>query len=64
VGSWRVTDDGGSVLDIPQRPSPQVNQAFGKLQILSSAFMATSHGTNDAKKTMGIITLALFVRNT
>jgi inorganic phosphate transporter, PiT family len=39
----------------------RVNQAFRKLQILSSAFMATSHGTNDAQKTMGIITLALFV---
>jgi PiT family inorganic phosphate transporter len=39
----------------------KVNQVFRKLQILSSAFMATSHGTNDAQKTMGIITLALFV---
>jgi inorganic phosphate transporter, PiT family len=39
----------------------KVNQAFRKLQIVSSAFMATSHGTNDAQKTMGIITLALFV---
>lgn len=39
----------------------KVNQAFRKLQILSSAFMATSHGTNDAQKTMGIITLALFI---
>jgi len=34
---------------------------FRKLQILSSAFMATSHGMNDAQKTMGIITLALFL---
>ncbi len=34
---------------------------FRKLQILSSAFMATSHGMNDAQKTMGIITLALFI---
>lgn len=39
----------------------KVNRAFRKLQIVSSAFMATSHGTNDAQKTMGIITLALFV---
>ncbi|EPR43786.1 phosphate transporter [Desulfovibrio sp. X2] len=37
-----------------------VNGAFRKLQIVSSAFMATSHGMNDAQKTMGIITLALF----
>lgn len=39
----------------------RVNKAFRRLQILSSAFMATSHGTNDAQKTMGIITLALFI---
>ena len=38
-----------------------VSRWFEKLQILSSAFMATSHGLNDAQKTMGIITLALFL---
>ena len=38
-----------------------VTKAFSKLQILSSAFMATSHGLNDAQKTMGVITLALFL---
>ena len=37
-----------------------VNSTFGKLQIFSAAWMAHSHGTNDAQKTMGIITLALF----
>ena len=37
-----------------------VNSLFGKLQIFSAAWMAHSHGTNDAQKTMGIITLALF----
>ncbi|QLA15434.1 inorganic phosphate transporter [Desulfolutivibrio sulfoxidireducens] len=43
------------------RASPtKVNHVFKKLQIASSAFMATSHGLNDAQKTMGIITLALF----
>lgn len=36
-----------------------VNKWFSKLQILSAAFMALSHGTNDSQKTMGIITLAL-----
>jgi len=39
----------------------KANKASRRLQILSSAFMATSHGTNDAQKTMGIITLALFI---
>jgi inorganic phosphate transporter, PiT family len=37
-----------------------IHQFFGKAQILSAAWMAHSHGTNDAQKTMGIITLALF----
>jgi PiT family inorganic phosphate transporter len=37
-----------------------INSVFGKLQMLSAAWMAHSHGTNDAQKTMGIITLALF----
>ena len=37
-----------------------VHSTFGRLQILSAAWMAHSHGTNDAQKTMGIITLALF----
>jgi len=37
-----------------------VHSVFGKLQIVSAAWMAHSHGTNDAQKTMGIITLALF----
>ena len=37
-----------------------IHSLFGKLQIFSAAWMAHSHGTNDAQKTMGIITLALF----
>src|SRR5881296_1333227 len=37
-----------------------VNSLFGKLQIFSAAWMAHSHGSNDAQKTMGIIALALF----
>ena len=37
-----------------------VQSIFGKLQVFSAAWMAHSHGTNDAQKTMGIITLALF----
>jgi len=36
-----------------------VNKVFGKLQLLSAAYMGFSHGTNDAQKTMGIIALAL-----
>jgi PiT family inorganic phosphate transporter len=36
-----------------------VNRVFGKLQLVSSAYMGFSHGMNDATKCMGIITLAL-----
>ena len=41
----------------------RVGQIFGKGQILSAAFMAFSHGTNDAQKTMGIITLAIVLND-
>jgi inorganic phosphate transporter, PiT family len=37
-----------------------VNVVFGKAQLLSAGFMGFGHGSNDAQKTMGIITLALF----
>lgn len=37
-----------------------LNGRFKKMQILSAAAMAFSHGSNDAQKSMGIITLALF----
>jgi PiT family inorganic phosphate transporter len=36
-----------------------INRNFGRLQLISSAFMAFSHGSNDAQKAMGVITLAL-----
>jgi PiT family inorganic phosphate transporter len=40
--------------------TPQfVNRWFSKLQIVSAAFMAYTHGMNDAQKSMGIITFAL-----
>ena len=37
----------------------RINQRFRRLQIISAAYMALSHGSNDAQKTMGIMTLAL-----
>jgi inorganic phosphate transporter, PiT family len=39
----------------------KMNKLFKRLQIFSGGFMALSHGSNDAQKTMGIITLALFL---
>jgi PiT family inorganic phosphate transporter len=34
--------------------------SFRRLQVFSAGYMAFAHGSNDAQKTMGIITLALF----
>ena len=48
------------LLNVFQRANPQrINGRFRRLQVLSAAFMAFSHGSNDAQKTMGIMTLAL-----
>lgn len=37
----------------------RVGGTFRRLQVVSAAFMAYSHGLNDAQKSMGIITMAL-----
>lgn len=39
--------------------TPRVNGLFRRSQIVTAMALALSHGTNDAQKTMGIITLAL-----
>ena len=49
-----------SVLWIIRKRAPGiVNRIFRRLQLFSGAFVAFTHGTNDAQKTMGIIALAL-----
>jgi PiT family inorganic phosphate transporter len=49
------------VLNVFRRAHPaRINSRFRRLQVGSAAFMAFSHGSNDAQKTMGIMTLALF----
>jgi inorganic phosphate transporter, PiT family len=35
-------------------------RGFRRVQVISAGYMAFAHGSNDAQKTMGIITLALF----
>jgi phosphate/sulfate permease len=45
---------------VRKRPLAPVNRTFRRLQPFSAAFMAYAHGGNDAQKTMGVITLALF----
>lgn len=37
----------------------KVNKGFRSLQVFTAAFQSFTHGTNDAQKAMGIITLAL-----
>jgi PiT family inorganic phosphate transporter len=41
------------------RASPRINQWFKRGQLLSAVMLALSHGSNDAQKTMGLITLGL-----
>lgn len=40
-------------------PPVKLNTTFRRLQLASAGFMAFSHGTNDAQKSMGVITMAL-----
>jgi inorganic phosphate transporter, PiT family len=48
------------LLNVFRRAHPKrINDRFRRLQVLSAGYMAFSHGSNDAQKTMGIITLAL-----
>ena len=44
---------------VARRPPSKVNRVFRRLQLVSGGFVAFTHGTNDAQKTMGIIALAL-----
>jgi PiT family inorganic phosphate transporter len=39
--------------------TPRINALFKRGQLVTALALALSHGTNDAQKTMGIITLAL-----
>lgn len=41
-------------------PPSFINDKFRKMQVVSAAMIAFSNGSNDAQKSMGIITLALF----
>jgi PiT family inorganic phosphate transporter len=41
--------------------SPRINGLFKRGQVFTALGLALSHGTNDAQKTMGIITLALVI---
>jgi PiT family inorganic phosphate transporter len=44
---------------VKKRSKAGVDRMFKRLQVASGSFVAFTHGTNDAQKTMGIIALAL-----
>jgi PiT family inorganic phosphate transporter len=48
---------------VRKRSQKAVNRVFRRLQLVSGGFVAFTHGTNDAQKTMGIIALALLAAN-
>ncbi len=50
------------ILFLARGASPRINALFKRAQVLTSVALAFSHGTNDAQKTMGVITMALVVR--
>ncbi len=53
------------LLVVLRKVTPRVvGLIFGKAQLVSAGFMGFSHGSNDAQKAMGIITLALFTGTT
>jgi len=47
------------ILMLSWKATPRINTLFKKSQLFTALALALSHGTNDAQKTMGIITLAL-----
>jgi PiT family inorganic phosphate transporter len=47
------------VLFLVRGATPRVNLLFRRGQVLTAVALALSHGTNDAQKTMGIITMGL-----
>jgi len=54
---------GAIIVFLANRRPAIVNRTFGRLQIISSAWFALTHGANDGQKTMGIIVLILFSAN-
>ena len=47
------------VLFLARGASPGINEFFKRSQIVTAVALALSHGTNDAQKTMGVITMGL-----
>lgn len=46
---------------LSRNATPRINYFFNRVQIPSSIALALSHGTNDAQKSMGLISMALVI---
>ncbi|HNA88994.1 MAG TPA: inorganic phosphate transporter [Anaerolineales bacterium] len=46
---------------LSQSATPNINNLFKQIQVVTAVVLALSHGTNDAQKTIGIITLSLVI---
>jgi inorganic phosphate transporter, PiT family len=49
------------ILFLARGATPGINEFFKRAQLVTALVMSFSHGTNDAQKTMGIITLSLVI---
>jgi PiT family inorganic phosphate transporter len=49
------------ILFLARGATPKINTFFKRAQLVTALGMSFSHGTNDAQKTMGIITLSLVI---
>ncbi|MCI0476681.1 MAG: inorganic phosphate transporter, partial [Anaerolineales bacterium] len=47
------------VLYLARDAQPTINEFFKRIQVVTAITLALSHGTNDAQKTMGVITMGL-----
>lgn len=58
LGGYLLTK---GVFFLARAATPRINWFFKRSQIVTAIALAFSHGTNDAQKTMGIITLGLVI---
>jgi PiT family inorganic phosphate transporter len=52
-----------TILFLARGASPRINEFFKTSQLATALALALSHGTNDAQKTMGVITMGLVAGN-
>jgi PiT family inorganic phosphate transporter len=50
-----------ATLHLSQNATPKAKFFFNRMQVISSIALSLSHGTNDAQKSMGLITMSLVI---